>query len=88
MMLGGGMMLGFGLLTTLIVLGLPILLVVGVVAVVWGLVGRRATPMISPSAPAASAPSGPPAARYCSHCGQGLQAEWTHCPQCGAPSTG
>jgi hypothetical protein len=22
---------------------------------------------------------------YCSHCGEGLQASWTHCPQCGAP---
>jgi hypothetical protein len=24
-------------------------------------------------------------ARFCSHCGAGLQADWTHCPQCGAP---
>ena len=23
--------------------------------------------------------------RICSHCGTGLQASWTHCPQCGAP---
>jgi len=23
--------------------------------------------------------------RYCAHCGAGLQADWTHCPQCGAP---
>ena len=22
---------------------------------------------------------------YCAHCGTGLQADWTHCPQCGAP---
>jgi len=23
--------------------------------------------------------------RVCSHCGAGLQEDWTHCPQCGAP---
>lgn len=23
--------------------------------------------------------------RFCSHCGAGLQENWTHCPQCGAP---
>ena len=27
----------------------------------------------------------PDAKRFCSHCGAGLQADWTHCPQCGAP---
>ncbi|OGO27476.1 MAG: hypothetical protein A2136_01065 [Chloroflexi bacterium RBG_16_54_11] len=25
------------------------------------------------------------ASRYCSLCGAGLQHDWTHCPQCGAP---
>jgi hypothetical protein len=24
-------------------------------------------------------------ARYCAHCGAGLQADWTQCPQCGSP---
>ena len=24
-------------------------------------------------------------ARYCVHCGAGLQTGWTHCPQCGTP---
>jgi len=28
---------------------------------------------------------GPDVKRFCSHCGAGLQASWTHCPQCGAP---
>lgn len=28
---------------------------------------------------------GPDAKRFCSHCGAGLQEDWTHCPQCGAP---
>lgn len=27
----------------------------------------------------------PDAKRFCSHCGAGLQEDWTHCPQCGAP---
>ena len=27
----------------------------------------------------------PGADRFCSHCGAGLQDDWTHCPQCGAP---
>ena len=27
----------------------------------------------------------PKADRYCSHCGAGLQSDWSHCPQCGAP---
>jgi len=26
------------------------------------------------------------AARICTHCGASLQAEWVHCPQCGAPA--
>jgi len=87
MMFGGGMMLGLGLLTMLIIIGLPILLVIGVIAGVWGLPGRRTGPTFWPPMSAASRPNAPPA-RYCSHCGQGLQAEWTHCPQCGAPVTG
>lgn len=83
MMIGGGMMLGIGLLMMLVVFGLPILLIV---AVVWGLLGRRAGPAFSPSPalPRASAPAASPT-RYCAHCGQGLQADWTHCPKCGAP---
>lgn len=79
-MAGGGMMLGIGSLMMLIFLGLPILLVVVVVAALMGLLGRRAgsapvLPMAGPAAPA----------RYCSHCGQGLQADWMHCPKCGTP---
>ena len=37
MMLGGGMMLGIGFLMMLVVLGLPILLIVGIVAAFMGL---------------------------------------------------
>ena len=84
MMFGGGMMLGIGLLMMLLVFGLPILLVVAVVAGMAGLWGRRAGPMsvLPISGPAALAVS---SARYCAHCGQGLQTDWTHCPKCGAP---
>ncbi len=84
MMFGGGMMLGIGLLMMLIFLGLPILLVVAVVVGLMGLWSRRTGPVAMPSMPMAAAPAAPPA-RYCAHCGQGLQADWTHCPKCGAP---
>ncbi len=77
------MMLGFGLLAMLIVIGLPILLIGGIVAVTLRLLGRRPGQTFSPSAQVVSAP-GAPSARYCSHCGSGLQAAWTHCPSCGA----
>lgn len=84
MMTGGAVMLGFGLLTMLIVLGLPILLIGAIVAAAWGLLGRRARPAFPSPAGAASAPETRPE-RYCSRCGHGLQAAWTHCPNCGAP---
>ncbi|MBI5292743.1 MAG: zinc-ribbon domain-containing protein [Chloroflexi bacterium] len=42
--------------------------------------------MFMPPAPQGFTSAASPA-RYCSHCGQGLQAAWTHCPQCGAPVT-
>ena len=84
MMLGGGMMLGLGLLTLLFVIGLPILLIVGGVVIFREVFNRRSGPAYSPQnrvIPTSSAP----APRYCSHCGYGLQAAWTHCPSCGAP---
>jgi len=85
MMVGGGLMLLFGLLFMLLVIGLPVLLIAAVIAGVWGVTGRRGGSVAS--TPVYSGPAAPTAAmaRYCSHCGQGLQAEWTHCPQCGAP---
>jgi hypothetical protein len=85
MMIGGGLMLFFGLLFMLLVIGLPILLILAVVAGVWGLRGRHAEAVTS--SPVYSEPSGQAVSfkRNCSHCGQGLQAEWTHCPKCGSP---
>lgn len=84
MMVGGGLMLLFGVLFMLVVVGLPILLIVAAVVGVWGLSSRRSGSVASspefvrPVAPAVSFN------RLCSHCGQGLQADWTHVPQCGA----
>jgi hypothetical protein len=86
MMVGGGLMLLFGLLVMLIVIGLPILLVVAAVAGVWGLSGRRAGSAPSSQGAVRTVGAALSFTRFCSHCGQGLQADWTHCPQCGAPS--
>ena len=85
MMVGGGLMILFGLLFMLLVIGLPILLIVAAVAGVWGLSTRRSG--LAASSPGYDRPVVPtaPFTRFCSHCGQGLQAGWTHCPQCGAP---
>jgi hypothetical protein len=80
------MMLGIGLLMMLLVFGLPILLIVGVVAGLVAFSKRSAAPTFSPpvqATPMSTLTASP--ARYCSHCGQGLQVEWTHCPGCGAP---
>lgn len=85
MMVGGGLMLFFGLLFMLIVIGLPILLLIVVVAREWGhSVRHNGSTAIFP---ANDGPIAPAAAstRYCSHCGQGLLTDWTHCPHCGAP---
>lgn len=87
MMFGGGMMLGIGVLMMLIFIGLPVLLVIAVVAGLMGSWGRRVGPMVSPPAQPTSAPTITPG-RYCAQCGQGLQADWTHCPKCGSPVTG
>lgn len=87
MMFGGGMMLGIGLLMMFIFIGVPVLLVIAVVAGLMGPWGRRTGPTFSPPVQPTSAPTVTPS-RYCAHCGQGLQADWTHCPKCGAPITG
>ena len=88
------MMLGFGLLMMLIVIGLPILLVALVLGGGAGLFNNH-LPNISASVPqnqtSGYAPivrniqATPTPSRFCSHCGAGLQSDWTHCPQCGAP---
>ncbi len=86
MMGGGTTMLGIGSLMMLLVFGLPVLLIGGGVVGLAALLKRPTTPVAI--APMQGVPASAPAttfARYCSHCGQGLQAEWMHCPRCGAP---
>lgn len=38
----------------------------------------------SPAAPVATQPTALPTARMCATCQTPLQAEWQHCPRCGA----
>ncbi len=76
------MMMGFGFLIMLAVLLIPILLIAGLVfMLVKPNFQQKVTqpPVVTPGKAAASS------GRACSHCGTGLQPEWTHCPQCGAP---
>ena len=86
------MMFGFGWIMMFLVIGLPIFLVVLLVAAAAGFIPNLAgsgSPMQSPSTvnqPSVSTSiQAATAARYCSHCGTGLLSDWTHCPQCGAP---
>ena len=85
-------MFGFGLLMMLLVIGVPVLLLVLLLGGAAGFLQNRDhsasinqnqspdyQPMVIPKTLASAA------ARYCSHCGAGLQSDWTHCPQCGAP---
>jgi len=81
----------FGVLMMVMLIVLPVLLVILLVVLAAGFLqtqGHKFTKEdqaqvyhseVNPN-PASVAP-----ARYCSHCGAGLQADWTHCPQCGAP---
>ena len=86
------MMFGFGLLMMFVVVGLPILLVVILVVAALGYLPnmtrsgaafQNQSPVYQPAV--GYIPPATPAARYCSHCGTGMQSDWTHCPQCGAP---
>jgi predicted lipid-binding transport protein (Tim44 family) len=96
MMLGGGLMFGMGLLVMLLVIGIPILLVIALLSGAAGFLNKRnrTAELVQQPGYAASNPvaqSGQAVvtpARYCAHCGVGLQADWTHCPQCGAPLGG
>jgi uncharacterized paraquat-inducible protein A len=81
---------GLGGLMMLLIVCIPILLLLGIVAIgAYILSHNRGSSMVNQSQGyqpvAASNSPAPKAERYCSHCGAGLQADWTHCPQCGAP---
>lgn len=90
MMLGGGLIMGIGLL---LVIGIPILLVIALLGGTAGFLQKQNRPVDVVQKPVyvTSSPiiqpgqAGVTSARYCAHCGAGLQADWTHCPQCGAP---
>lgn len=85
------MMFGFGWLMMLLVIGLPILLVVLLLVGAAGLFQNRAhsLPVTPYQAPVTQSTVNTNQlssySRYCAHCGAGLQSDWTHCPQCGAP---
>jgi hypothetical protein len=77
MMFGSVFMLGFGLIAMLLVIGLPVALIV---VLIWALT-RQGNSFVPSSVPNLHnvAPT-----RTCSHCRTALQADWSHCPQCGA----
>lgn len=78
-------MMGFGFLSMLLVIVLPI---VGIVAlVVWLVNSNRQGNLFSQNPPSEKREQaeGQGTKRTCSHCSAGLQNDWTHCPQCGAP---
>ena len=77
MMFGSVFMLGFGLIAMFLVIGLPVTLII---ILIWTLTrggnfSARAPIHVHQSMATA---------RTCSHCGTALQADWSHCPQCGA----
>jgi hypothetical protein len=70
-------MLLFGILTVIVIIGLAILVVGGGVYGLSKLGGGPGRSIERP--PAAQADSA------CPSCGQAVQPGWTHCPHCGAP---
>ena len=93
MMLGGGLMMVVGLLFLILIIGIPIFL--GIAMLGGGLsyfqkqnqpISMAPNPVYATSNQAIQTNQPSVAlSRYCSHCGAGLQVDWTHCPQCGAP---
>jgi hypothetical protein len=88
-------MFGFGLLMMLLVIAVPVLLLVLLLGGAAGFLQNKdhnvstnqaQSPVYRPMLK--SDPSALTSSRYCSHCGAGLQSDWTHCPQCGAPING
>jgi len=73
------MMFGFGTIMMLLIIGIPVLLIVLIVA---GWLGFRSNnPQATTNTGIVQAAS---IRKNCSHCGSGRQVEWTHYPQCGA----
>ena len=79
------MMMGFGFLSMLFVIALPI---VGIIAlIVWfNKINQQGNPFsTNPPSEKREQIKDMGTKRFCSHCGAGLQDTWSHCPQCGAP---
>lgn len=77
-------MMGFGFLSMLLVIALPIVAVVALV--IWLINANRPGNLFN--ANSSSGKQGQAGVsgttRNCSHCGSGLKNNWSHCPQCGA----
>ena len=79
-------MMGFGFLIMLFLILIPLVGIV-VLAIVLYNANRQGTPFTLGSSPEKREQTGvPETKRVCSHCGAGLQEDWAHCPQCGAPT--
>jgi hypothetical protein len=83
---------GFGWLIMVLMIGLPIMGVILILMAAAGFFQNRSlnvSPIIEqPQVDRkmnSSSSDATTAARYCAHCGAGLQTNWMHCPQCGAP---
>ena len=83
---------GFGWILMVLMIGLPILGVVLLLLAAAGFFQNRSLNVvpIKNQAPVNRTldntnPGASVTGRYCAHCGASLQADWTHCPQCGAP---
>ena len=77
-------MMGFGFLSMLLVIVLPI---VGIIVLVVWLVNtnKLGNPFsVNPPSEKREQAEGQGMKRTCSHCSASLQTDWTHCPQCGA----
>ena len=79
-------MMGFGFLLMLLFILIPL---VGIVVLaIWLYNANRQGTSFSQSPPAEKREQANRSQmkRVCAHCGAGLQEEWAHCPQCGAPT--
>ena len=94
MMIGGGFMMVVGILILFLVVSLPILLFLVLTGRVAGILQNQNPPMPAVQnlrpinySVARSVQQVSPKERYCTHCGAGLESDWTHCPKCGAPTS-
>jgi hypothetical protein len=77
------MMMGLGFFVMLAVLAVPILLIVGLLILMLRPLATRGEPFAEPIV---TPNSGKKRLGVCRSCGARLQADWVHCPQCGAPA--